>query len=1042
MTADGPSEEATAARPLTWTPALVEAYWRGAHAAGVPAAGYERNLANSMAAVLAGHIGPGAEVLEVGGRSAEAVATLLWCGFRVTRLNAQSLCEALPPEILAAEGFRGQRDRPPGDRFDAVASLDGPARILEGELRGYAALLRSALRPGGLFCFTVPNGATIEFQKAIDPETGTLFHPLQHMRSYTTETVQAWLAGEGFETLALHQVGIGHLGTAGESQPFARMAAEPRTYSGNGDTMIVVARWPGEDGAAEGATRRRFRDAAAAELLLGTRHRAQAEAEPVPARRHDWTPGSTNRFWSLVATSALGDLSFGAQNGAALLAAVEPWLAPEGRHVDIGAGDGHVVALLCAAGFRAGALEPAAGRRAMLDQRMAGRPNYLGCFAVPERRGFEVALALEVIEHIGDDDLPGFLELVRESLTEDGVLILSTPCREDLSRSAVYAPLSGAVFHRWQHLQSWTPERLEQLLGAHGFVVEVTHEIDLYGIQQGRHPFFAELLAGRTPRRIGDGSNLVCIARRGAVARGPDPAPPGAGRRFATPPRQPGPPSAVPAPPLGIPARQGAGQPDTKGKTMSRTRLRAALRDAARRLPRPVKSLLGRTMARIEARMAPRPQATVALAEAPALLPPHSFRGGPLLNVNNALAWGGVERQVVNTLRGLETRSARQLGLLCLRLGNGPDYEFYRPALVGWRGFVRNIMDQTPAEEALGQMLTGAERARLDRTLGWLPADVQDETRRFVAEFLGLRPEVVHVWQDSASISAGFAARLAGVPRVIVSSRNMNPTNFAYFRPYMHEAYRQLAACPGLTMVNNSEAGARDYAAWLGIPPERFTIKRNGVDLGDFRRAAPEAVAALRQGLGIPEGARVVGGIFRLYEEKRPLLWLAAAAEVAARHPDTHFVIFGTGPLTDTLREKAAASGLAGRLHLPGTIADAALGLSLLDVFLLTSMFEGTPNVVLEASTLGVPVVATAAGGTAEAVAEGRTGHVALDAEPATIAGLVGRILDAPDAWAGRREDGQRFIRERFGLDRMLDETLALYGLGEAPAGTAERAAA
>ena len=68
--------------------------------------------------------------------------------------------------------------------------------------------------------------------------------------------------------------------------------------------------------------------------------------------------------------------------------------------------------------------------------------------------------------------------------------------------------------------------------------------------------------------------------------------------------------------------------------------------------------------------------------------------------------------------------------------------------------------------------------------------------------------------------------------------------------------------------------------------------------------------------------------------------------------------------------------GIGECFHTPGTIENTETGLSLLDVFLLTSAFEGTPNVVLEATCLGVPVVATEAGGTREAIEEGVTGHV------------------------------------------------------------------
>jgi glycosyltransferase involved in cell wall biosynthesis len=122
-------------------------------------------------------------------------------------------------------------------------------------------------------------------------------------------------------------------------------------------------------------------------------------------------------------------------------------------------------------------------------------------------------------------------------------------------------------------------------------------------------------------------------------------------------------------------------------------------------------------------------------------------------------------------------------------------------------------------------------------------------------------------------------------------------------------------------------------------------------------------------------------------------------------------------------------SGLAGRLHFPGTIADTALGLSLFDVFLLTSRAEGTPNVLLEASTLGIPIVATAAGGTREAIEEGVTGYLIEQAQPAVIAERILQILQAADWRAGVQTAGPDFVKRRFGLDRMIAETLALYGV-------------
>jgi glycosyltransferase involved in cell wall biosynthesis len=245
----------------------------------------------------------------------------------------------------------------------------------------------------------------------------------------------------------------------------------------------------------------------------------------------------------------------------------------------------------------------------------------------------------------------------------------------------------------------------------------------------------------------------------------------------------------------------------------------------------------------------------------------------------------------------------------------------------------------------------------------------------------------------------------------------------------MYHAHGEIAQCSEIIMVNNSEAGAKDYASWLGIPVNRFVVKRNGLDTATIRRVGPSAVAKLRGRLGIPPGASIIGSIFRFYEEKRPLLWVEAAAEIAKNRPGCHFVIFGDGPLQQAARNAASACGIGECFHTPGTIEDTETGLSLLDVFLLTSAYEGTPNVVLEATCLGVPVVATEAGGTREAIHEGITGHVVAEADSAEIAKRVVAILEDPQ-WRPRvNTEGPRFVENRFGLGRMVSETLVLYGL-------------
>jgi glycosyltransferase involved in cell wall biosynthesis len=410
------------------------------------------------------------------------------------------------------------------------------------------------------------------------------------------------------------------------------------------------------------------------------------------------------------------------------------------------------------------------------------------------------------------------------------------------------------------------------------------------------------------------------------------------------------------------------------------------------------------------------------------LLAPHEFKGGPIVLVNTGLAPGGVERQIVNTLLSLDGRIDCKLGFLGLRLGQEPELEFFKPVLAGFSGFVRNAMTSADARQLL-HAPTGSVTRRIKGQIGWMPWDAREEIFRLTAEFASLRPAVVHGWQDSSGIPAAYAARLIGVPRVLISTRNVRPTNFSWYRPHMYYSHWELAQCPEIVMINNSQAGATDYARWLDLPADRFVVKRNALDIRTIRQADPRAVAHLRLQLGIPPGVQVVGSIFRLYEEKRPLLWIETALEVAKFRPDCHFVIFGSGPMLKRVETAVRRDGLADKLHCPGTIADSALGLSVFDVLLLTSRAEGTPNVVLEASALGIPVVGTEAGGTREAIEEGVTGYLIEPAQPGIIANRILQILKDADWRATVKIAGPAYIEHRFGLDRMIAETLELYGI-------------
>src|SRR5262249_57772804 len=127
-----------------------------------------------------------------------------------------------------------------------------------------------------------------------------------------------------------------------------------------------------------------------------------------------------------------------------------------------------------------------------------------------------------------------------------------------------------------------------------------------------------------------------------------------------------------------------------------------------------------------------------------------------------------------------------------------------------------------------------------------------------------LGDEVVQGWLDWDNVRAGLAAVLAGVPKIVLSCRNINPTHFNLYQPYMDAAYRALIQVPTVTLVNNSRAGADDYAAWIGMPRTDIKVIYNGVDFRMQGRLSADAAIALRSAMGIPTDAFVIGGVFLL----------------------------------------------------------------------------------------------------------------------------------------------------------------------------------
>jgi glycosyltransferase involved in cell wall biosynthesis len=288
------------------------------------------------------------------------------------------------------------------------------------------------------------------------------------------------------------------------------------------------------------------------------------------------------------------------------------------------------------------------------------------------------------------------------------------------------------------------------------------------------------------------------------------------------------------------------------------------------------------------------------------------------------------------------------------------------------------------------------------------------------------RYAIVHTHSSKAGVLGRWAAWLAGTPIIVHTVHGWGHHERQHplarrFYILLEQVTQRITDKLIVVSPRNIEKGLADGIA----TPAKYVTIRSGIELDRFRRPARPR-EAVRAELGIPLDAPVVGTVTRLSPQKAPLDFVTAAAQVAASRPNAHFVVVGDGPLRAEVESRVAAAGLAGRFHLTGLRRDVPDLLHSFDVFALTSLWEGLPRVLIQAMAAGLPVVATAVDGSAEAVEDGVNGLLTPPGDPQALAAALLRLLGDPALAVQMGAAGQERAGE-FGARKMVDDIAALY---------------
>lgn len=403
---------------------------------------------------------------------------------------------------------------------------------------------------------------------------------------------------------------------------------------------------------------------------------------------------------------------------------------------------------------------------------------------------------------------------------------------------------------------------------------------------------------------------------------------------------------------------------------------------------------------------------------------------GHVALVTSTLGAGGAERQVANTIRGLRQSGADilKLSLFANSLNPHQGHDFFLKNTLMNEDEITTLNLQQESRTLRHLIAKGLISRELAIVLEILEENVVDDIAAIFIQLVSQKVTIAHFWQDYTAVIGGFAAVLAGVPVIVLSSRSSRPETRRRLKPYMRDVYKILVKKKNVFMLNNSRFGARDYEAWLDMKPGSMHVIHNGIDFRNSRKEASTlSKAQIRKLLSIPSSASILGGVMRFSEEKRPELWLDVAITICSLDPSMHFILVGDGPLRPLLEPRVSAAGLDDRIHFPGRKNPVEPWIAAMDLLFLSSRVEGLPNVLIEAQALGVPVASMAVGGAVETFKDGETGILIRSEAPATIANAINAFMSNKEAMANARQLGPRYVEGKFSIEAMTRNTLSFY---------------
>jgi len=293
---------------------------------------------------------------------------------------------------------------------------------------------------------------------------------------------------------------------------------------------------------------------------------------------------------------------------------------------------------------------------------------------------------------------------------------------------------------------------------------------------------------------------------------------------------------------------------------------------------------------------------------------------------------------------------------------------------------------------------------------------------------------VVHTHSSKAGVLGRWAARLADVPVIIHTVHGWSFND--YQNPILKKFYIWLERLTANITTKIIAVSYKDVEKGLkmGVGRQKqYIMIRSGIEIEKFRDAKID-ITSKRKEMGLAPDRPVVGMVACLKPQKAPLDFVRVANKVRKRLPEVQFLLVGDGVLRHRAERLKKKLGLDGNLILTGWRRDIPEIMASIDVFCLTSLWEGLPRTILEATSCGVPIVATDVGGNSEVIRDNINGYLVKPGDISTFAKkiegliltLLPQIVNSPSIPV-KIHEGTLTLDSSFDIKEMVKDIESLY---------------